>query len=219
MLSGLFSAAVVTCETDYPAEFAPLSPEEALHTGSMCERRLSEFRAGRYCARQALVALGVGALPVARGADRAPVWPEGVTGSITHVCRGESGLAAAAVARTTDVRALGLDAELDVPLDEDLLPIVLTPRERAAFAHATLQEREFLGKLSFSAKEAVYKCQYTLTRQFLEFTDLELYVDLATSSFRATFLRAAGAFGAGSSLQGRFARQRGWIVTSVQLAT
>jgi 4'-phosphopantetheinyl transferase EntD len=219
VLSGLFSAAVVTCETDYPAEFAPLPPEEALHTGSMSERRLSEFRAGRHCARQALVALGVGALPVARGADRAPVWPEGVTGSITHVYRGESGLAAAAVARTTDVRALGLDAELDVPLDEDLLPIVLTPRERAALAHARPQEREFLGKLSFSAKEAVYKCQYTLTRQFLEFTDLELDVDLAASSFRATFLRAAGAFGAGSSLQGRFARQRGWIVTSVELAT
>jgi 4'-phosphopantetheinyl transferase EntD len=218
VLSGLFSAAVVTCETDYPAEFPPLPPEEALHTGTMSERRLSEFRAGRHCARQALVALGVGGLPVPRGADRAPLWPEGVTGSITHVCRGESGLAAAAVALTAEVRALGLDAELDVPLDEDLLPMVLTPRERAALAHLTPLGREFLGKLSFSAKESVYKCQYTLTRQFLEFTDVELDVDLAASSFRATFLRAAGAFGAGSSLQGRFARQRGWIVTSVELA-
>ena len=217
MLSGLFSAAVVTHETDYPAALPPLLDEEALQTGSMSERRLLEFRAGRHCAREALRLLGLGALPVPRGADRAPVWPDGVTGSITHVFDRSVGLAAAAVARTADVRALGLDAERDLPLDDDLLGIVLTERERGRLARATDAERALLSRLAFSAKEAFYKCQYTVTREFLEFSDVEVDVDLPGSRFRATLLRSAGEFGAGSHLDGRFTRERGWIVTSVEL--
>ncbi len=217
MLSHLFSAAVVTHETHYPAELAPLLAEEALQTGGMSPRRLAEFCAGRHCARQALRSLGVGTQPVLRGADRAPLWPRGVTGSITHASAGDAGWAAAAVAHSADVRALGLDAELDVPLDEDLLSIVLTPPERARLTQVTDAERALLGKLAFSAKEAFYKCQYTLTREILEFTDVLVEVDLPASRFQATFLRAAGTFAAGSHLDGRFERQRGLVVTAVEL--
>lgn len=217
MLTSLFSAAVVTHEARYPAELPALLAEEARDTHNMSERRLLEFRAGRHCARQALCALGAGAVPVLRGADRAPVWPSGVTGSITHASGRDAGFAGAAVARITDVRALGLDAELDVPLDDDLLPLVLTPRERAALEHAAPHERAWLGKLVFSAKESFYKCQYALTREFLEFGDVEVDVDPGSARFRATLLRAAGALAPGWALDGRFAREGGWLVTGVEL--
>ena len=218
VLRGLFGNAVATHEAAYPAEFPPLLPDEQLHTGSMSEKRLLEFCAGRFCARAALASLGMRPEPVGRGTDRAPIWPAGVTGSITHVSGREHGFAAAAVARSSELRAVGLDAELDVPLDDDLHAIVLTPSERARLEAAAPSERTFLAKLSFSAKEAVYKCQYTLTREFLEFTDVEVESDLSQSTFRATFMRPiAGVFPRGSSLTGRFTRQQGLIVTGVEL--
>src|ERR1700716_1803425 len=56
--------------------------------------RQREFLAGRLCAAQALRCLGADSTHVGMAGDRAPVWPDGVVGSITH----SGGFAAAAVA-------------------------------------------------------------------------------------------------------------------------
>ena len=61
-----------------------LLPPEAQAIDHAVPKRRREFTAGRTAARRACARLGVwaGALPVA--ADRTPVWPEGVVGSISH---------------------------------------------------------------------------------------------------------------------------------------
>src|SRR6202165_5059978 len=94
------------------AAFAlPLSPAtrsrlpQALRFAT--QKRQREFLAGRWCAEQALQRLGAGSTHVAMAADRAPIWPDGVVGSITHT----GNFAAAAVAWAADIAGLGIDSE------------------------------------------------------------------------------------------------------------
>ena len=51
--------------------------------------------------------VGIHGLPVLTAPSRAPVWPAGATGDITHT----KGYCAVAVGRVSDLRALGIDAE------------------------------------------------------------------------------------------------------------
>ena len=70
------------------------------------DKRLSEFVAGRYCAREALKLLGLTQPPsIGIRPDRGPDRPEGVVGAITHT----DGFAWAAVARQRDLRGIGID--------------------------------------------------------------------------------------------------------------
>jgi len=70
-------------------------------------KRQAEYLAGRLCAREALRCVTGQASVPAVGEDRAPQWPRGVVGSITH---GDN-WAAALVAPNHQWRALGLDVE------------------------------------------------------------------------------------------------------------
>src|SRR6185503_18375584 len=80
----------------------PLELKEAV------PKRQAQFRAGRYCAMLAIQALHGGSpMLVGRDANGAPLWPEGVVGSITHT----DDVAAAAVASAADVLSLGIDTE------------------------------------------------------------------------------------------------------------
>src|ERR1700688_5221299 len=71
------------------------------------QKRQREFLAGRWCAKQALQCLGAGSTHVAMAGDRAPIWPDGVVGSITHT----GGFVAAAVAWAADIAGVGIDSE------------------------------------------------------------------------------------------------------------
>lgn len=81
-------------------------------------KRQAAFLAGRRCAHGALRRLtGTGHYP-AQGADRAPVWPNGCRGSISH----SRDLAVAVAGRAVDWTALGVDVE-DVLPDPEALPL------------------------------------------------------------------------------------------------
>lgn len=95
----------VFLETLCELEDYPLSPEEELSLGRVVQNRKREFATGRACAHRANRAMGLTPSPILVGAGREPIWPSGVTGSITH-CRG---LCAAAVASSDEVRSIGLD--------------------------------------------------------------------------------------------------------------
>jgi len=90
---------------------------------------------------------------------------------------------------------------------------VLTAKERALIEARPEPERGFLGKLVFSAKECVYKCQYPLSRQFLEFADVEVTLTAARSELSAVLARDAGPFRTGDVFQVRFVRRDGIIAT------
>jgi enterobactin synthetase component D len=180
------------------------------------KRRL-EFLAGRYCARVALGRLAPRWLeePIPVGADRAPVWPAGTVGAITHA----DGFAAAAVARSADARGLGLDSERIVAAAamDAVAAQAVTREELGALARAGLSEAVLL-TLVFSAKESLFKCLYPLVGRYFDFQDVAV-VDVSEGggSFTAELRTPLGGLAARTRLTGRFAVADGFVHTGLTL--
>lgn len=190
LASVLPDAAVVCDELWLDQPIPPPLPAEARQVERAVPRRRTEYAAGRYLARRALGALGVADFALIDGPDRAPVWPTGITGTITHTGAAPNGYCAVAVAPTDEVQAVGLDAELATPLDPELWPSVLRPEEREQVAALPAPSQGLFAKALFSAKESAYKAQYTVTRQFLGFHDVR--IDLSGDRFGVAFVNQAG---------------------------
>ena len=61
-----------------------LRAEEEAVAGA-AQTRIEQFTAGRVCSRIALGRFGVATTtPILRGEDRAPIWPPGFVGTISH---------------------------------------------------------------------------------------------------------------------------------------
>jgi 4'-phosphopantetheinyl transferase EntD len=148
--------------------------------------------------------------------DRAPLWPEGVIGSLSHC----GGYCAAAVARKGSIVGLGIDVETVEPLEPGLLSMICTDSEMAWLAESTADARGELAKLIFSVKESVFKCVHPPTGVFLDFHDCEIRVDEAPGTFSAS-LRSSQLPQAwkGRRLSGRFARDRKYFYTGVVHST
>lgn len=134
-------------------------------------KRQAEFLAGRLCAQQALAQLGVTHQGIPIGEDRAPVWPAGVSGAITH----GQGWAAAIVAPLQACRGLGLDVETVLAPEraQRLAGEILTPAELERLPSSA--ERSALAvTLTFSLKESLFKALYPLVRRRFYFEAAEL---------------------------------------------
>jgi 4'-phosphopantetheinyl transferase EntD len=219
VLEGFFGSDVASVEVDlYRDAIGELTDGESLALPRAHPDRLLEYRAGRHCAREALARFGVRGVSILRNEDRSPVWPAGFVGSITHSRSHGRGWCAAAVIRTSAALGIGIDAELDAPLERKLWDRVLLAPEQEWLEGRSESERGFLGKLIFSAKEATYKCQYAVTKAFLEFADVRVTLALESGSFRAELTRAVPPFDAGFAFDGRYARKNGLVATGVLLA-
>lgn len=156
-----------------PPEAVLFPAEEALLAQAVEKRRL-EFTTVRHCARVALARLGVPAVPILPGEHGAPQWPEGIVGSMTHCV----GYRAAVVARSADVVTVGVDAEPHDALPPEVLDTVTLPEERGQLARlAATRPGVHWDRLLFSAKEAVYKSWYPLTRSWLDFDEASIAFD------------------------------------------
>ncbi|HEU5076027.1 MAG TPA: 4'-phosphopantetheinyl transferase superfamily protein [Polyangiaceae bacterium] len=215
LLPTLFSTRVASFEVGSGAALTPLFDSEEPVVAQAVEKRKWEFRAGRHCARSALGELGLPQAAIPSGPDRAPLWPAGVVGSITHTGAGAQAYAAAVVARAREVRALGLDAERAEPLAENLEPRVLTAGEQAFVGTFRERERGLMAMLHFSAKEAFYKCQYPLTQRFLGFHDVEVTFELERNRFRARLHNAPE--NDDFAVAGQFVLTDDLIVTGIEL--
>lgn len=216
LASRLLGPPIRTAEMDPRAADGTLFPGEEAAVARAVEKRRREFIAGRSCARRAMGALGEAPAPIFQGEDRAPVWPEGLVGSITHT----DTWCAAAVARAADgFQALGLDIEFAEPIPSELLRTICLPEEQDFLDSRPAGERGLLSKVIFSAKECAYKCQYTLSRAFLDFHAMRVYPDLSGGGFVAVFQRDAGPFISGDELRGRLVVDQGYIMTAMTLTT
>ncbi|TDE35586.1 4'-phosphopantetheinyl transferase family protein [Antarcticimicrobium sediminis] len=212
----LLPGTVALVATDPNAAQPPALPQERAALSGARPARLREFDAGRAAARRAMVQLGAPPAPVLHGADRAPIWPEGLVGTITH----GAGACLAALAYRRDMQALGLDLEEAAPLEPDLFETICTGAELNHLAALPPDQRGLRAKLIFSAKEAAYKAQYPLSHTLFDFQTLEIDIDTdAPGQFSARFLRAIAPFAAESRLSGRYAIGGGRIVTAVGIAT
>lgn len=170
LLSGLFPPGVAAAELRMAGDPSLLFPAEARCLGRAVAKRTREFAAGRLCARRALAELGVTGYPLRMNRDRRPRWPAPVIGSITH----STGMSGAVVASRKQYRAIGLDIEIVGRVTPEIWPIICTRVETAWLAALRQPEQDRCAALIFSAKESFYKCQYGVTRQWLEFDAVTL---------------------------------------------
>ena len=189
-------------------------PSEARAIAGAIPQRQTEFHAGRAAAREAMVALGLPPRPVPAGPDRAPVWPAGLVGSITH----DAEACIAVLGHATDWRALGIDLEADSPLAADLVAEVCTPDETDWLNTRPSARRGLLAKLIFCAKEACYKAQFPLTARLFGFDHLMVEIDEAKASFTARFVKPAGEFAIGQTIEGRYVHAAGVLICGVALS-
>lgn len=162
-------AAVAACRV-HPSLEEDLTDQERALVATARPARRSEFAAGRACAHRALVEIGAPAPSIACGRRRQPLWPTGVTGSISHA----DGLAVAVAARTRPgIASLGVDLEVAARLEDELWPHVLTRSERDACAAST--DPTSAARV-FSAKEAVFKALYPVLGAEIDF--LEAHAEL-----------------------------------------
>lgn len=167
-LSGLFPAAVVAAELTGSAPRTLLTPPELQSISHCAEKRIADFTRGRACARRVLSELGIQNFSLLAGEKREPIWPDGITGSITHT----AGFAAAVAAPRSQIVSVGVDCEIIESVDEELWSRICTPAEQARLARVPAAERGRQAALIFAAKEAFYKCQFPVSRQWVGFEDV-----------------------------------------------
>lgn len=209
------SVAVVTSSGDRDAT---LFPEEEAALGNAVEKRRREFVTARACAREALAQLGLPAQAIPSGARGAPIWPQGVVGSITHC----TGYRACAIGRASELLTIGVDAEPDEPLPPGVLADVSLPEERRWIeAAAAAEPGTSWDRLLFSIKESVYKAWFPLAGSWLGFEDAAVTVDRSRGTFAAALLVPGPSLGGGAldGFAGRWLAADGLVLSAIAVAT
>lgn len=136
-------------------------------------KRQMEYFYGRLVARRALEDFQLGESRIETGLSREPIWPTGITGSITH---NES--YAAAIALDARVHgAIGID--LETLISKEKIDGVLSTIATVSEASYLLQLKtnlsvETLVTVLFSAKESFFKAAFPLVGFFFDFDAVEL---------------------------------------------
>ncbi len=158
------------------------------HLARAVPKRRAEYLAGRVLARQLLAPLGFADFTLARGEDRAPQWPPGIAGALSH----NSDTALCAVHRESGLGGVGLDVEtlLSDERAQELWGAIVSPAEREALLRETLPFNELL-TLTFSAKESLFKALYPQVRCYFDFLDARMVaVDMQRQTFVLALLKA-----------------------------
>ncbi len=137
----------------YAADALPGEAREYL--ARVAPRRRAEFLAGRYCAAALIERVSPESSRwVGRAGDGRPLWPAGLTGSISH----SHGLALAVLAQERSVKGIGVDTEILMPAEkaERLAERVLAGYPRCA----DVGDLALLVSLTFSIKESLYKALF-----------------------------------------------------------
>ena len=219
LLASWLPPGVVAAEVSFAGPLDALYPSEEQAVARAGEKRRAEFRAGRHCARRVLERLAVVATPVPQGRGRMPLWPDGIVGSISHSGDLELGYAVAIGARSSEVRALGVDIEREPALAENLWERILTPEELRFLERLARPEHAPTALVVFGIKECVYKCQYPLLGQALEFAEVSVSLDLEQGRFqlRSQNPQVEALLGPASGAVGQFRRVAGWLACALVL--
>ena len=180
-------------------------------------KRRMEFLAGRLCAREALHRLtGIGHVP-AIAQSKAPIWPTGLVGSITH----SGNLAAVLAAPVQNYRGVGLDAEamLGTQRGERLAGQILTPSERDWLATLPIDQRGQFVTLVFSLKESLFKALFPLVGMRFYFQDAELIAwDSETQQVTLQLLKSLSSdWPAASQLHGQYTLLNSYLISMVTI--
>ena len=137
--------------------------------------RKEHYRSGRICAGEVLSKLGARGQPVLRDPQtREPLWPEGISGAITH----SGNWAAAAAGKTSEVSGIGIDLEdLERQVDSRISRHVCIPEEQKWLQECGEDFLEQYLKIIFSAKESIFKAFFPYSRTYLHFHDARILME------------------------------------------
>lgn len=179
----LFPRPVSAAETFIARTPFPLFPEEEQAVQNAAPKRQMEYAAGRHCARLAMAALGHPPRGIPSGRDRAPLWPRGLVGSITHVADS----CAAVVAPHRYFCSIGIDMENVNAVPDALMAEIVRPDESAEVAGLRCPDGADWPSLYFCLKEAAYKAYYPIHHEIIDFHGVRLRINAGDRSFVASF--------------------------------
>jgi enterobactin synthetase component D / holo-[acyl-carrier protein] synthase len=215
VLERILPASAVVRSTRGDLDAALFAEEEATVERAV-EKRRREFTTARACAREALAELGRPPAAILPGPKGEPLWPPGVVGSITHC----DGYRACALARSNELRSIGVDAEPNLPLPDGLLGDIALPEERVLLRELARQAPgTHWDRLLFSIKESVYKAWFPLAERWLGFEDAVVAIDWQKQSFSAHLL-VPGPLLDGRELRsfrGRWLADEGLVMAAIAL--
>jgi 4'-phosphopantetheinyl transferase EntD len=214
-LTSLFPAAVFAAEMKEPGDPTQLLPGERGQLGNAVPKRIQEFAAGRLCARRVLEELCITDFPLRIADDRQPIWPSHVAGSITHT----NGYCIAVAGLRELVGSVGIDCEADL-VPEEIWPTICTGTESAWIASLSPLDRGAAVTFLFSAKESFYKCQYAVTREWIDFRDISIRVTnwgTPTGGFAVTANRPLSAAKHCGKWSGRYLLRDSRITTGIAM--
>lgn len=195
--------------TDYALPFPS-------HLSKAVAKRRAEYLASRLCVREALRPFGFANFVLANDADRAPIWPTGIVGSLSHTRACVSLL----LAKSSSGKLLGVDCEeiMRPETAAGMRDMIINANEEAVLACSGLPFATAL-TAAFSLKESLYKALFPVFRQFMHFNEAEIVAceaNLASVTLRLT--RALSTeFAVGRLFTGRVTLQEkqltSWIVT------
>lgn len=177
-------------------DWEELHPQERALVERAVGKRRREFAGGRVLARHLLDRLGVEAGPLLTTPSRAPAWPEGTVGSISHTHEE----CVVVVGAQAQCRSVGVDLEMKRELSAGMMDMILVERERRECASWALDSQRAV-LLAFCLKEAFYKFQSPLSGCFLGFHDVRIEAESTADRWRiveaeGAHPRARSAFGA-----------------------
>jgi 4'-phosphopantetheinyl transferase EntD len=153
LIASVLAPGIFGAEMEDTGQPVFLGPGEEAQVATAAPKRRREFALGRACARAALAALGHDTVLIGRRENGAPLWPNGVVGSITHT----TGYAAALVAKAGQFAGAGLDAERVGRVTSNLWPRLFDAVECEYLERLNQADCKFAATLFFCAKEASYK--------------------------------------------------------------
>ncbi|CAI0725985.1 phosphopantetheinyltransferase component of enterobactin synthase multienzyme complex [Serratia quinivorans] len=184
------------------------------HLARAVPKRRAEYLAGRYLARELLAPLGFADFTLLRGEDRAPQWPQGIAGAISH----NADTALCAVHRESGLGGVGLDVETLMPTlrAQELWGAIVSETEYE-YLHAQPQAFNRLLTLVFSAKESLFKALYPQVRCYFDFLDARLVaVDTQQQTFALELLKQLTPHcHAGRRFNGRYWQQGDDVTTFI----
>lgn len=216
MIEEILPGSVIVVEARHDSPSSTLFAAEEAVVEHAVEKRRREFTTGRACAHDALERLGLPPSPILSGERGEPRWPAEVVGSITHC----DGYRACAVARTSEIATVGIDAEVNAALPDGVEAEIARPEERSWLRELKREAPAVhWDRLLFSAKESVYKAWFPLTELWLDFEEASVTVDAYAGTFSARLLVSGPLLGERrvTVFSGGWLARDGLILTAIAL--
>jgi len=213
-VSGLFDDpdVVVLAAPITEAAVSTLTHREAAAIPKARDKRRREYAAGRALVRDGLDRyFDLRGFDLINAEDRAPIWPTGIAGSLSHC---DTRAWVALVDRSSGT--VGIDGEHRTELKRDLWRLTMLDAEIEALDALDEEIRGQRALVMFSAKEALYKAQYPRSREYMGF--MALHVALEGPELVCTFQKDVGPYAKGFVARGRWCiTDEGEVLTGVHI--